>query len=491
MTSLLFKELIVLLQQQFLKPMLKRNWCLSLFLLLSSITTWAITKVNATEMISYPGGRSFIFRVELTDKVPTPFSLDRPQDFLSPRAIERRRHQGIAIDSTDLPIAATYLHMINEHKELSIVGKSKWNNSVLVKTTQAKDADILQKYPFVKKITKVFSSPDSITRSQRINFKKDFNAWDTISHHNTHGVAQEQIAALGGIKLHNAGYMGKGKVIAVLDAGFMNADRIPSLQRIKRIGIADFVVPPSKSIFLESDHGTMVLSTMATNLQGFYIGTAPEAAYVLVRCEDRQTEFPVEEDYWAEAVEYADSIGADIINSSLGYHNFDHREDNHHYFELDGKTVLISRIASLLASKGMVLVNSAGNDGMGTWKKINFPADAFDMLTVGAITPQGFNAPFSGIGPTQDGRIKPDVMAYGSPTAVISGRGTIVDEMGTSFSAPLVAGLVACLWQALPHKTAKEIINLVRQSGSNFNTPDNIYGYGVPNFYKALERGRK
>ena len=189
------------------------------------------------------------------------------------------------------------------------------------------------------------------------------------------------------------------------------------------------------------------------------------------------------------AAEFADSLGADIITSSLGYNEY----DGAHYYhqrDLDGQTALISRTASMLAKKGIILINSAGNSGMGPWKKISFPADAHDILTVGAVNLEKKNAPFSGVGPTQDGRVKPDVMALGSPASLISGRGSIVRDMGTSFSTPLVAGLVACLWQALPDKTALEIINLVRQSGSNYKEPDNIFGYGIPNFWRAYMIGR-
>ena len=162
---------------------------------------------------------------------------------------------------------------------------------------------------------------------------------------------------------------------------------------------------------------------------------------------------------------------------------------NYSYSQQDGLTAYISRTASRLAAKGMVLVNSAGNDGMRSWKRINFPADAKDIITVGAVDLDGENASFSSIGPTADGRVKPDVMAPGSPTAVVDGRGNISHDMGTSFSAPLVCGLVACLWQALPGKTAKQIIQLVRESGSNASTPNNIYGYGIPDFWKAYQKG--
>ena len=218
------------------------------------------------------------------------------------------------------------------------------------------------------------------------------------------------------------------------------------------------------------------------------IGTAPEARYWLLRCEDQQTEQPVEEDYWAMAAEFADSVGVDIINSSLGYNEYD-MPGYYHQRDLDGQTSLISKTASLLARKGMILVNSSGNSGMGPWKKISFPADAIDILTVGAVNIDKKNAPFSGVGPTQDGRVKPDVMALGSPASLISGRGTIIRDMGTSFSTPVVCGLMACLWQALRNKTAEEMIELIRQTSSNYFHPDNIYGYGVPNFWRAYQIG--
>ena len=206
--------------------------------------------------------------------------------------------------------------------------------------------------------------------------------------------------------------------------------------------------------------------------------------------EDQQTEQPVEEDYWAMAAEFADSLGADIITSSLGYAEYDNLPGYYHQYDLDGHTSYISHTASMLANKGIILVNSAGNSGMGPWKKITFPADAENTLTVGALNQQRINAPFSGVGPTQDMRIKPDVMALGSPASLISGRGGVIRDMGTSFSTPIVAGLVACLWQALPNKTALQIMDLVRQNGSNHEKPDNIYGYGAPNFWRAYMIGK-
>ena len=190
------------------------------------------------------------------------------------------------------------------------------------------------------------------------------------------------------------------------------------------------------------------------------------------------------------AAEVADSAGADIINSSLGYHGYDAPHRSLQLSDLDGRTTLISRTASTLSSKGIILVSSAGNTGMGPWKKICVPADAHEILTVGAINAQGDNAPFSAVGPSQDGRIKPDVTAIGSPAALIGGSGAVVRDMGTSFSAPIVCGLVACLWQAFPNKSAIDIINLVRKSANNNHAPDNVYGYGKPDFWKAYMIGK-
>ena len=295
---------------------------------------------------------------------------------------------------------------------------------------------------------------------------------------------------LQGQRLHNIGLRGKGMTIAVLDGGFQNVNVISAFTQANIVGTKDFVYPNSPFFYQETDHGTKVLSTMAANVPNVLIGTAPEARYWLLRCEDQQTEQPVEEDYWAMAAEFADSAGVDIISSSLGYNDYDSVPDYYHQRDLDGQTALISRTASMLAKKGIILVNSAGNSGMGPWKKISFPADADDILTVGAVNMEKKNAPFSGVGPTQDGRVKPDVMALGSPASLISGRGSIVRDMGTSFSTPLVAGLVACLWQAMPEKTALEIIELVRQTGSNAKDPDNIFGYGIPNFWRAYMIGK-
>ncbi len=472
--------------------MMKRYLMLYAFIL-STLTLLAhddkVTGILEADMVSFPGGKCQMYRLYLKDKDldHTPFSVNRPSEFLSQRSIDRRKRQGIPVDLTDLPVAPAYEKQVAE-AGIEIVGKSKWNNTLLIRIHKDKELRKLEGLEFITKRKKVFQAPDSVSQRMRSNVRNGLNEWSQGDEF--YGAADAQLKSLNGKKLHENGYRGKGMMIAVFDGGFMNADKIPALHKIKLAGVKDFVVPESKSVFGEMEHGTMVLSTMAANAPDFYVGVAPEAQYLLIRCEDERTESLAEEDYWASAAEYADSCGVDVINSSLGYHGFDDSSMDHHYYEQDGNTALISRTASMCADKGIVCVNSAGNDGMGSWKKINFPADAKDILTVGSINEHGMNAAFSAVGPTADGRIKPDVMAFGSPTCVITGRGSIINDNGTSFSSPLVAGMVACLWQALPGKTAKQIIKLVKLAGDNQQHPDNVFGYGVPDFWKAYQTGK-
>ena len=472
--------------------MMKRYLMLYAFIL-STLTLLArdgkVTGFLEADMVSFPGGKCQMYRLYLKDKDldHTPFSVNRPLEFLSQRSIDRRKRQGIPVDLTDLPVAPAYEKQVAE-AGIEIVGKSKWNNTLLIRIHKDKELRKLEGLEFITKRKKVFQAPDSVSQRMRSNVRNGLNEWSKGD--GFYGAADAQLKSLNGKRLHESGYRGKGMMIAVFDGGFMNVDKIPALHSIKLAGVKDFVVPESKNVFGEMEHGTMVLSTMAANAPDFYVGVAPEAQYLLIRCEDERTESLAEEDYWASAAEYADSCGVDVINSSLGYHGFDDSKMDHHYYEQDGKTALISRTASMCADKGIVCVNSAGNDGMGSWKKINVPADAKDILTVGSINEHGMNAAFSAVGPTADGRIKPDVMAFGSPTCVITGRGSIINDNGTSFSSPLVAGMVACLWQALPGKTAKQIIKLVKLAGDNQQHPDNVFGYGVPDFWKAYQTGK-
>lgn len=467
---------------------MKRILCLAMLFIicLSGQAAWW----EKARKVKNTAEKGYIYRFWLKDKQNNEYSIQHPIKFLSAKAIERRNRQGLAIDSTDLPVSSKYIRLFRQ-KGIKIAGTSKWNNTVLVYTADSTTLDQLKHLTCVKRWAQVWQTPDSvIPMAKRPKIHKDFNKWDSVMT-SSYGAAKEQTETVNGIRLHQCGFMGKGKCIAVLDGGFENANIIPALSNANVVGARDFVIASPANIYNETDHGTRVFSAMAAWAPHVMKGTAPEASYWLLRCEDRQSEQPVEEDYWAMAAEFADSVGVDIINSSLGYTRFDNHADDHHYKDMDGHSTLISQTASMLAAKGIILVCSAGNKGMGPWKKLDFPADADSILTVGAITPQLENAPFSSVGPTQDGRIKPDVMAPGSPACLISGRGTLVQDMGTSFATPIVCGMVACLWQALPKLSAIQIIDLIRQSGNNRQHPDNVFGYGVPDFWHAYNEGLK
>jgi len=457
-----------------------------LTLLLSSITMHA-AKMKLLD------SKYYIYRFVLRDKAATSYSLDAPQQFLSQKSLERRRRQGISVDSTDLPVCKAYIHQF-EVRGVKILGTSRWQNTILVQSADSALLNLLGRMDIVRQAICVFVTPDSLDMpgDVRWNVHEDFNRWDSVKN-DPYGMARNQIEMIGGTRLHEAGFTGQGITIAIVDGGFQNYDRIPAFRNTHIKGTCNFVPAHIDSMLPDDvrgpfhfiDHGTKVLSALAANAPEVHIGTAPDADYWLLRSEVNHLEQPIEEDLWAMAVETADSLGADIINSSLGYYAFDEGRGSYRLQDLNGRTAFISRAASMLADKGIVLCNSAGNSGMGQWKKVGVPADAHNIITVGAIDRAKRLASFSSIGPSQDGRIKPDVVAQGAPAALISGRGTLVHDMGTSFSTPIVCGMVACLWQALPNKTAKEIIQLVRENADQHLEPTNIYGYGIPDFWKA------
>ena len=426
---------------------------------------------------------TLMYRISLRDKANSPYSIEHPEAFLSQKAIERRQKQGLAIDSTDLPVNETYVNAILD-KGVNLVVRGKWDNIVTVSLNDSTLVDEIAQLPFVVATEKVWIAPKGGAKQMsttRDELKNNPQRSDTI-----YGAAYRQIQLSNGDKLHQAGYNGEGMTIAVIDAGYHNMDKIDAMQNIQVLGVKDFVNPQA-DIYAEENHGMAVLSCMGMNEPNVMIGTAPRAGYWLLRSEDNYSEHLVEQDYWAAAIEFADSVGVDVVNTSLGYYAFDDKSKNYELRNLDGQFALISRQASKVADKGMVLVCSAGNSGSGTWKKITPPADAENVLTVGAIDAKGILAPFSSIGNTTDGRIKPDVVAMGFQTEVMGTDGNLKKANGTSFASPVMAGMVACLWQALPQLAAKEVIELVRQSGNRANYPDNIYGYGIPDMWKAYE----
>ena len=431
--------------------------------------------------------KTYKYRIGLRDKVETTYTLSNPSAYLSERALERRMKQGLSVDSTDLPVCRSYVDAL-AGKGARPISESKWNNTVVVQVSDTSIIDRIALLPFVRTIRKVWTSPDSIPARNADRKKEVTNK--VKKGDNYYGDAWRQIAVHQGDSLHAAGFRGKGMQIAVIDAGFYNADEISVFKGMDLLGTRDFVNPRS-DIYDENYHGMKVLSCLAANRPHVLVGTAPEAAYWLLRSEDDDTEQLVEEDYWAEALEFADSVGVDVVNTSLGYYEFDDKAMNYRYRDLDGHCSLMSHSASLAADKGLVVVCSAGNSGRGAWKKITPPADAEHVITVGAVNRELVNADFSSVGNTIDGRVKPDVMAVGVYAAVAGTDGTVSHANGTSFASPIFCGLVACFWQACPWLTAKQVIKAVRNAGDRKEYPDNIFGYGIPDIWKAYQTALK
>lgn len=430
------------------------------------------------------------FRLNMTDKNGSEFTLDHPEKFLSEKSLQRRQRQGIQVNETDLPIPSAYLKQIKA-QGATVHSTSKWANTVLVEVNDSLKGEALANLPFVSKATCVWSTPAPKEaregRRPQSSNRKDLISKDPVEKSEfKYGEAQNQAEMLNVNKLHDAGFRGQGLTIAVIDGGYMNADVIPVFDNIDILGTYN-VVNPSVSVYDGQSHGTSVLSCMGMNKDNVMIGTAPASKFWLIASEDAASEMPVELDYWAAAVEYADSVGADVVNSSLGYNEFDDKTKNLKYWELDGKSNPGSLAASMAADKGMICVISAGNSGSQTWKKITPPADADHILCVGATDSLGVNTNFSSLGYSSDGRVKPDVCAQGGKSAVVGPTGKVGRANGTSFASPIMCGAVAALWSALPQFTAHQLLDLIRKHGHNAEHPDEIYGYGIPDMWKAYQ----
>lgn len=429
--------------------------------------------------------------VFFTDKNNSPYSVGNPSAYLSARAIQRRQAQNIAVTQQDFPVNPAYLTGV-AGTGATILNTSRWFNSVTVEVANPGVLTAINALTYVASSTEVGRVGAPVTTEPKFDLEKIRYkgpapvANERVSSLN-YGTAFNQVNMLKGDQMHDNGYTGAGKIIAVLDAGFLNADAMPvfdSLFNSGRILATWDFVDGNASVYEDDWHGSMVLSVMGGYQPGTIIGTAPGASYLLLRSENAPAEAIIEEYNWAAAAEYADSAGADIINSSLGYTRFDDPTQDHSYADLDGNTTPISRAADIAASKGMVVCNSAGNEGNGSWFHISAPSDADSILCVAAVDATSLYASFSGKGPASDGDIKPNVAAQGAQTIVsdpFNGTGTFPAN-GTSFSSPLMAGMVATLWQCHPNATNMEIINAIQQSASQFTSPDSLLGYGIPDF---------
>ena len=425
-------------------------------------------------------GESFKYRIWLTDKAGNDFSTEHPEDFLSQKSISRRNRQNIPIEENDLPVCKHYIETITALGGTPVVS-SRWLNTVVIALDDTSVLSAIRTLPFVEKTECVWKENKTYSILSR---KKRADTRDSISYEKEDYRTNYAQIALNGIdSLHRQGYHGEGITIAVLDAGFYNVNNEPTIDTTHIAGTWNF---PHQTFSYEGDeHGAMVLSCMLSNDPQYYIGSAPQAHYWLIVTEDIDSEYPVEEDYWVAGAELADSVGADIINTSLGYNYFDDTSMNYSWSDLDGTTSFCSRGATIAASKGMLVVAAAGNEGSNQWKKITVPGDAPDILTVGAVNPDRTRTYFSSIGFTADGRIKPDIMATGRGACMVL-EGDVIAAQGTSFATPIICGGLACLWQARPEWSVSELIEAVQRSSSRADTPDEYCGYGIPDLYKAL-----
>ncbi len=430
--------------------------------------------------------------IYFSDKNGSPFSLTAPAAYLSPRAIQRRLTQNIPIQLDDLPVNQSYISQV-EAQGVTVLNRSKWFNAISIQTNDTNKLNAVKALPFVSKANALnrVSKTKKIEPLTKFDFEAKLPSIVTVANRTaglSYGLAENQIQMIGGNLLHDLGFQGQGMVIAVLDAGFSDADNMVVFDSLRVgsqiLGTRNFV-DGGTSVYGYNGHGTSVLSTMGANIPGTFVGTAPKASYYLIRSEDILSESPIEEFNWAAGVEYADSVGADVINSSLGYTTFDNFLLNHTYADQDGKTNLSSKAASRCASKGIVVVVASGNEGSSFFHYISSPADADSILAIGAVDGTGNYVGFSSTGPSFDRRVKPNVAAQGSGAIVASPGGGIGGGSGTSFASPIIAGMVACLRQANPTKNYLEIIDAIQQSASQYNTPDSLKGFGIPNFNLA------
>lgn len=418
------------------------------------------------------------------DKTGTQFSIEQPTEFLSARAIERRAKQNISISNNDLPVSSTYLHQM-KNDGIQVLYTSKWLNGAIIEINK-NDLNTVLAYDFVKGLEGEYSNGLEGPNARRKSNIKEFTSplpFDA-------GASADQLQMLGADIMQNQGFTGEGVLIGVFDSGFPNAPNLDVFQNLfsdKRVIETYDFVNRETNVFNDHYHGTHVLSCIAADLDGQMKGTAPGASFLLYTTENVSSETRMEEVNWLMAAERADSIGVDIISTSLGYSNFDGSEQDYTYSTLNGNTAIITRAADLAASKGILVIASAGNEGNDPWKFITPPADADSIISVAAVSSDGQYAAFSSIGPSADGRIKPEVAAKGIATTIASPNNLIGAGNGTSYAAPLIAGLAAGLRQAFPDLTAMELRKIILESGSQAGAPDEKLGYGIPNFLRAYE----
>jgi hypothetical protein len=458
------------------------------------ILLWLIPTI----LLSYDSSAQFTrYIVKLQNKGATTFSLNNPTAYLSARALARRTRYAISVDSADLPVPATYLSQIRSIPNVTILNVSKWLNAVAILTGDPAAITAINALPFVQstsplaarvanqRIDKFNTSPVEelpVPPNERVTGTQgDFFNYGTSSYNEIHLHKGEF--------LHNIGLRGQGMQIAMLDAGFFNYTTLKAFDSINLngqvLGTWDFVNREA-SVVEDFYHGMQCLSTIAANIPGQFVGKAPKASFYLFRTEDAATEYPIEEFNWVCGAELSDSLGADVISSSLGYNTFDNSVFDHTYSQMDGKTTMCATGARMAAKKGLLIFNANGNEGTNTWHFLITPADADSILAVGAVTSTGVVGSFSSYGPSADGRVKPDVSSIGVAAIVQNTNNTIGTSNGTSFACPNMAGLGTCLWQGFPEFNNARIVRALKEAGTIYTAPNNRIGYGIPDMKAAF-----
>ncbi|GAA4323765.1 S8 family peptidase [Flaviaesturariibacter amylovorans] len=439
------------------------------------------------------------YLVKFRNKGFNTHSLANPATYLSQRSIDRRTRYAIAYDSTDLPVTPRYLDSLRSVPNVTILNASKWLNQVSIRTTDAAAIARINAMPFVQSVAAVSArlgvatgSPlrrDKLAQPEGSAVAGRFTGTEAEVYN--YGQSANQVRIHNGQFLHNIGLHGEGFVIGMLDAGYQNYLSVPSLDSIRIngqiLGVYDFVALDG-SVNEDNSHGMNCLSTIAANIPGTFVGTAPEANFYLYRTEDAGSETPIEMHNWVCGAERVDSVGGDLISSSLGYYDFDapYGSFNHTFSDMNGNTTMPAIGADLAAKKGIMVVNAAGNEGGNSWGRIITPADGDSVLAVGAVNGSGTPASFTSRGPSADGQVKPDLVSVGVGTIIQYPSGFIGGGNGTSFATPNLAGLVTCLWQGFPEYNNMKILEALRRSGHRFNTPNDTVGYGIPDVRLAL-----
>ncbi|MGV3697159.1 S8 family serine peptidase [Flavobacterium sp.] len=446
-------------------------------------------------LLSYQGFSQEDAWVYFTNKPNAQSFFDNPLEMLSQRSLDRRTHQNIPLDIKDVPIHQPYIDQIIA-TGVQVKAKSKWFNALHVRGSIA-EIQNLSSLAFVDHIEFANRALNAAGKSRSNKAKNKLKTVSSGKVSKTfettavfpYGNSANQTQMLNAHLLHQQDFTGSGKIIAVMDAGFPNVDVLTPFQRLRDnnqiLGGYNFV-DRSTDFYTRSSHGTLVLSTMGGYVENQLVGTAPDAGYYLFITEDTNSENPVEESNWVEAAEVADSLGVDVITTSLGYFTYDNPNYSYTYDDLNGVTSYISRGSNIAFSRGMICVASAGNSGASADPYIGVPADALNSLAVGAVRADETYATFSSIGPSPDGRVKPDVMAQGQASVVSNTTGNIVTANGTSFSGPILAGALTSFWQAVPNLTNQQIVDFIRQSADRFANPTAQFGYGIPDFQSAL-----